>query len=674
MVATLDSGGPAVVVGDRTGYLYAYHLSNGSAVPGWPVSPGQPIDSTPSVAPLGGSGLDDVFVGTGDAKYPHPGGYRAYGPTGSLLWSVQAPNPVSDPNPFSGAQASLTVASLQGTTGVFAGSLGQEAYALKASSGSTLTGWPFFTADSDYSTAAAANLYGNGQEELVVGGSSHAGVAMGQDYSNGGHLRVLNAQGGLIYDYDTNQEVVSSPAVGNFLANGATGIAVGTGTYYPGTADTDTVKAFTTRLGLVWSETLDGPTSSSPALANVQGPGQLDVVEGTETGRLSGSVWALDGANGSTVWKVPAVSRIIGSVVTADLTGGNYQDVLVPTVHGVEVLNGTNGTEITVLGPRLGFQNSPLVTDDPNGTIGITIAGYNGDNVGTVQHYEIPGSDGALAVGTGSWPMFHHDPSLSGVSSPLPGTGTGTPSALTAVAGNGQVSLSWAAPTGGGAPATGYNVYEAAAPGHESGAPLNGATPVPSPTYSVSGLSNGQSYYFEVTAINSAGEGVPSNEASATPSAGPGSPPPPPPPTTTLPTTTTTTAPATTTTTALTTTTTTPPVTTTTAPSTAAKSHTGKPIVTELTNNAVVRGAKVGLALSCRGATCHGSIKLWYDHVLSCEAAYKLGVGAKSVVGVGLKPSLVKRLGTAKGHELVVDQTVTVKGGSTVRHTLRLSS
>ncbi len=209
---------------------------------------------------------------------------------------------------------------------------------------------------------------------------------MGQSYSNGGHVRVLDAQGALIYDYDTNQEVVSSPAVGGFLANGATGIAVGTGTYYPGTTDTDTVKAFTTRLGLVWSDTLEGPTSSSPALADVEGNGQLDVVEGSETGWLTGSVWVLDGANGSTVWEVPAVSRIIGSVVAADLSGRGYQDLLVPTVHGVEVLDGRSGSEVTVLGPRLGFQNSPLVTEDPNGTVGITIAGYNGDNVGVVQH------------------------------------------------------------------------------------------------------------------------------------------------------------------------------------------------------------------------------------------------------------------------------------------------
>ncbi len=104
-----------------------------------------------------------------------------------------------------------------------------------------------------------------------------------------------------MYDYGTTQEVDSSPAIGGFLAGGAVGIAVGTGSYYKGASDTDVVKAFTSRLVPVWSETLDGLTSSSPALADVEGSGQLEVVEGTDTG-TSGSVWVLDGATGAPLW------------------------------------------------------------------------------------------------------------------------------------------------------------------------------------------------------------------------------------------------------------------------------------------------------------------------------------------------------------------------------------
>jgi hypothetical protein len=424
MVATLDANGPSVVVGDRSGFLYALHLSNGAPVEGWPVNDGgTPIDSTPSVTALGGSTLNSVFVGEGDAHLARLGGYQAFGPSGASLWDTQVHEPRSDARPDYGVEASLTVADLQGGTGVFAGSLGQEAYALDASTGAPLEGWPFFNADTVFSTAAAADLYGNGQTELVVGGASTAGFAFGQSYTNGGHLRILNGRGGQICRYNTSQEVDSSPAIGGFLAGGATGIVVGTGSFYGGAAASNAVDAFGTDCNLMWSDSLDAFTESSPAIADVLGNGSLDIVQGTDNG-ASGSVWLIDGATGSIVWHQVLSGRVIGGAVTADLTGLGYQDVLVPTTRGVYVLDGRYGAVVALLGHNFGFQNSPLVTDDPDGTAGITIAGYNGANEGAVLHYEVQGSNGAEAVGAGSWPMFHHDPQLSGTTSGLPAAGS----------------------------------------------------------------------------------------------------------------------------------------------------------------------------------------------------------------------------------------------------------
>lgn len=527
VVATLDGGGPAAVVGDRSGYLYAYHLDDGSPVGGWPASDGgAPIDSTPSVASLGpdAHGLDSVFVASGDARHPKEGGYESFGPDGAPQWLTPGEKDA-------GVQASLTFGKLQGRPDVFAGTLGHLAFALNAFSGSILPRWPAYTADTIFSTAALADLYGSGQQELVEGGSSTAGSAFGVPYQNGGHLRILNAEGQLIYDYDTDQEVDSSPAVGPFLPGGATGIVAGTGQYYPDANDTSQVLAFNDRLVPAWSQALQGCTGSSPALVEISG--QLDVAEGTDEGPANcggtdaGSVYLLDGETGAVIWHQPARSRVIGSVVAADLTPTGQPDLLVPTTHGVEILT-SGGQKLAVLARGLGFQNSPLVTDDPNGTIGITIAGYNGANRGVIQHYEIPGSDGA-AVGPaaspapGTWPMFHHDSFLHGASGPLAGGGTATPADLQAAAGDSTITLSWSAPAG--ATPTGYNVYEGTSPGvwgtpvDGQWAPVNGTTPVTGTTYTVGGLSDGTRYYFLVTAENAAGEGSPSNEASAVPRA-----------------------------------------------------------------------------------------------------------------------------------------------------------
>jgi hypothetical protein len=396
-VATLDGGGASVVVGDRAGGIYAFHLSNGTPVPGWPAHIGVPID--------------DVYVGGGNASQSRVGGYYAFNHSGAQIWGHNA----QDPNGLYGVQASLAVGDLNGVTSVVAPSLGQEEYAFNASNGAVSAGWPFFTADSGFTTPALADLYGNGQTEVVEGGDSTAGVAYGQTYTNGGHLRVLGAGGNLICDHDTNQTVDSSPAVGNFLAGGATGIAFGTGTYYAGASDSNTVFGSDSHCNIVWRTNVGGSTTGSPAIGDLEGDGNVEVVEGADTGS-SGLVSVLNGTNGAEMpgWPQATPGRIIGGVATADLTGLGYNDVLVPTTNGLIIFDGKSAQIVATLGVgTVGLQNTPMVTTDPNGTIGITIAGYNSANAGIIQHYEIAGSAGH-SLGKRSWPMFHQNPQLTG--------------------------------------------------------------------------------------------------------------------------------------------------------------------------------------------------------------------------------------------------------------------
>ncbi|MGO9085174.1 MAG: glycoside hydrolase family 44 protein [Terriglobales bacterium] len=85
------------------------------------------------------------------------------------------------------------------------------------------------------------------------------------------------------------------------------------------------------------------------------------------------------------------------------------------------------------------------------------------------------------------------------------------PTGLSATAGNQQVSLTWNASTG----AASYNVNR----GGASGGPY---TTVASPTttsYNDTAVTNGTTYYYVVTAVNTAGESGNSNQASATPTA-----------------------------------------------------------------------------------------------------------------------------------------------------------
>ncbi|WP_127532590.1 glycoside hydrolase family 48 protein [Paenibacillus kobensis] len=86
------------------------------------------------------------------------------------------------------------------------------------------------------------------------------------------------------------------------------------------------------------------------------------------------------------------------------------------------------------------------------------------------------------------------------------------PTALTATAGSAQATLAWTASAG----ATSYNVKRATTTG---GPYTTVATGVTGTTYTNTGLTNGTTYYYVVTAVNSAGESANSAQASATPQA-----------------------------------------------------------------------------------------------------------------------------------------------------------
>ena len=136
----------------------------------------------------------------------------------------------------------------------------------------------------------------------------------------------------------------------------------------------------------------------------MQGNGQVDVVEGTE----AGTIYVLNGTNGSVVWSAadvrtrPRLAR-----------DGRPDRERVPRRHRPHdqrhrVFDGQSGQQVATLGAGISYQNSPLVTDDANGEVGITGAGGS-----VVTHWEIANSAGSNANEAGAWPQFHHDPQLT---------------------------------------------------------------------------------------------------------------------------------------------------------------------------------------------------------------------------------------------------------------------
>ena len=129
---------------------------------------------------------------------------------------------------------------------------------------------------------------------------------------------------------------------------------------------------------------------------------------------------------------------------------------------------------------------------------------------GTVE-FEVPLADIgspnsaqiAFQVDTSSWAATNDPHIVSYVK---------TPTNLTAVPGNGQVSLSWTPNPA----ATSYRIYRGTSSTDESSYPI--ATGVTTAGYTDSSVTNGVTYYYIIDAVDATGNSQTGNEASATPS------------------------------------------------------------------------------------------------------------------------------------------------------------
>src|SRR5256884_188853 len=182
----------------------------------------------------------------------------------------------------------------------------------------------------------------------------------------------------------------------------------------------------------------------------------------------------------------------------------------------------TNAGQIITIGTTRGYLRIEIDRDWlGKGYCGVGVPYCNNATLGQYQ------SNGSISLdfqGFVFWEGPYHwelHP-LTGWRLSAPPTPPSAPKNLAATAGNAQVTLTWQAPaSNGGSPITNYRIYR--------GTSSNGETLLATIgnvlTYTDTAVTNGVTYYYQVSAVNGAGEGPRSNEASVTPS-----PPPPPPP------------------------------------------------------------------------------------------------------------------------------------------------
>lgn len=424
----------------------------------WAASLDAPVTGSPAVGDIDGDGDLEIVVPLGGdvGDLDNNGGIIAFNHTGNQLWRYNSQDHRDGTGNTDGwadgVRPAPTLCDLDGDGDleIAFGSFDQRIH-LVDHMGKTLwnnlpTGAPagpgFYNADSVWSSPACADFNSDGSMEIVIGAAISGGGILpdGTRTVDGGFLYVFDRLGNVLVRRFIPEDIQSSPAIGDLDNDGDLEIVVGTGWYWwnvHGRTATPYVYAFDTsqifsnlpyaddsKLPHMpgWPQVTNYPGFSSPALADLDGDNDLEIIIGAGDPFIAkgdpisgdGSIYAWH-HNGQLVPGWPISPRdwagngaaVFSSPVVADVDNDGQLEIMFAHIWEVLIHN-ADGSFQERLGTFFTIVASPAVGDaDGDGKAEIWIGGSDDREKSQGYLWRFESTDN---LGAAPWPMFQRDP------------------------------------------------------------------------------------------------------------------------------------------------------------------------------------------------------------------------------------------------------------------------
>jgi len=320
VVGDLDGNpgnGLEIVIGDRNGKLFALRndgqimwttqVANCSVTGDDSLLNGAPalFDLNPDLPGL------EIIIGYGKvtADPNCPGGIRAYSASGQPLWHYQIP--VSTISRQSGVFNTPSVTDVDGNGDIIIVAGSADLYLHVLNKDGTMR-WKYFAMDTIWSSPAFADVNGDGRKEIIFGTDFTPGMVCHPNATGS----YYEAARGFLYAFPANPVFTADPVCAK---DGGKVIGFGK--------------------GFLWAVRFDQSIYSSPALADLDDDGMLEVIVGSScvyggTPRPGRWVKIFNAANGSEKITLNAPECVTSSPAIGDITGDGRPEIVATVASG----------------------------------------------------------------------------------------------------------------------------------------------------------------------------------------------------------------------------------------------------------------------------------------------------------------------------------------------------